>query len=79
MSREYKNIIFNDIDKRYEIDGSSLTCGTQLEMLLDGEDYKARVEYSDNYDRGYYAILFQKDGDPFNKSLEECWAGRFID
>ena len=60
---EYK-ITFNEDSGKYELGGMSLSCGSCLE-IWDGEEwFTGRVEYNDNWDRGYYFITF-KDGKEF--------------
>jgi hypothetical protein len=70
-------ITLNTETGRYELEGRDLSSGTTLTVLFDGIAYSARVEYSDKYSNGYYAILFPNDGEPFMKSLDECWMGTF--
>lgn len=54
-------ITFNDDTGKYELDNIPLSCGTCLEVW-DGEEWlSCRVEYNDNWDRGYYLLIFRGD------------------
>lgn len=55
------NITFNSETGRYEIDGCALTCGTCLEIWNGEKWLSCRVEYNDNWDRGYYLMVFKGD------------------
>lgn len=55
-------ITFNEATKRYEIDGQGLHCGNCID-IWDGENWlSCRIEYSDNWNHGYYLLVFDKEG-----------------
>jgi hypothetical protein len=55
-------ISFNEYTGKYELDNIPLSCGTCLDVW-DGEEWlKCRVEYNDNWDRGYYLLVFNNEG-----------------
>jgi hypothetical protein len=69
-----KDIIFNSTSGRYEMDGKDLTSGTTLSLYFELEWHSARIEYSDKFERGYYAIIFPNNGKVFTVDLDfACW------
>ncbi len=55
-------ITFDVASGKYQLDDIALSCGTCLQVEYHGQWVPARVEYNDNWNRGYYLIAFNDEG-----------------
>lgn len=72
------NMTFNEELGKYELGGTTLSCGTCLEVFYGNEWLKCRVEYNTNWNRGYYLLVFREGINTGSIPLWDIKKGRWV-